>query len=195
MGSLRELTDENGRTHEPSLRELTADLDGIRQIIDERDRRYGVQFADAKEAVQSALIAQKELTSQAFLASKEAINKAESAGNVNDTKNNEFRAQLKDQAATFPTRIEVETRINANTARIDDFKKDFEKYKDQQAIEIRSLRESRAGADATKSQIVENTRRSEWSTALIISVVFGVFSTVGVILGAVYLVVAKATGH
>jgi hypothetical protein len=185
--SRREMAEENGRTHEPSLRELTSDLDGQRLLMDERDRRYGVQFADAKEAVQSALIAQKELTSQAFLASKEAINKADVAGTVNDAKNNEFRSQLKDQAASFPTRIEVDNKTDALGQKIDEFKKDFEKYRDQQAVEIRGLRESRAGSEAAKVQVVENRQQTQWTTGTIISVIFGILATVGVLLEGIYL--------
>lgn len=84
------MTSPNGRTHEPSLREITADLDGfkalveaqfdaLRDVMAERDRRYDQQFKSGETAVTAALAAQKELTSAAFASSEKAIVKAEEA--------------------------------------------------------------------------------------------------------------------
>jgi small-conductance mechanosensitive channel len=190
------MIEENGnRTHEPSLRELTAELDGQRSLMDERDRRYGEQFNASKEAVKAALDANKELTSQAFLASKEAINKAETASNANDAKNNEFRSQLKDQTSTFPTRIEVDSKVTSVADRLDEFKKDLEKYKDQQALEIRGLRETRAGVEAAKVQVVENRQRDQWSTSTILYVVFGIIGTLMGMISTITLLGAAVSGH
>ena len=61
----------DGRTHEPSLRELTAQLDdlkelmtekdkSLRDLVNERDRLYTTQFRSAKEEVASALTSAKE---------------------------------------------------------------------------------------------------------------------------------------
>jgi len=155
---------DTGRTHEPSLREVTAELDGLRDLMDERDRRYGSQFDASKEAVAAALAAQKELTSQAFTASKEAISKAEATSNLNDAKNNEFRGQLRDQAATFPTRTEVDARIDALTSR-------FEEFKNSTAVEIRSLRESRSEGVGSKVTTTEYRAQTNVDRTLVVSII------------------------
>jgi phosphopantetheinyl transferase (holo-ACP synthase) len=84
--------DTNGRTHEPSLRELTAELDGIDKLLTEKIERL-------REVVMSALAAQKELTGQSFAASKEAIIKAENAQSQYNVGHNDL---LKKQDAMIP---------------------------------------------------------------------------------------------
>ncbi len=60
--------DPNGRTHEPSLRELTGQLDDLRslmntrfdatnKVMDERDRRYEDRFTAMDDKTQLALTA------------------------------------------------------------------------------------------------------------------------------------------
>ena len=171
---------------------MEKELKSIRDIVDERDRRYGSQFDASNQAVKDALVAQKELTAAAFTASKEAINKAEAASNTNDAKNNEFRSQLKDQAASFPTRIEMDNKIDGLASQISEAKKDLEKYKDQQAIEIRGLRESRAEGAAVKNQVIEDNSQKTNDSRLnlsIIAVVFtGFFSTAALIIGIINII-------
>jgi len=128
--------------------------------MDERDRRYGESFAASKDAVAAALSAQKELTAAAFAASREAINKAEVTSSANDAKNNEFRGQLRDQAATFPTRVEVEGQMGALAARFEESKKDLDRYKENQAEEIRGLRESRSEGTGASARGQQDERRS-----------------------------------
>ena len=179
---------ENGRTHEPSLRELTAELDGLRDVlrvqleridekIDERDRRYGESFTASKDAVKAALDAQKELTAAAFAASREAINKAEITSTANDAKNNEFRGQLRDQAATFPTRLEMEGQVSSVASRVEEMKKDQERYRENQATEIRSLRESRSQSLGTG---IATRELLAWAVG---------------IASIVYVIIRVATGH
>ena len=107
------------RSHEPSLRELTAELDGLRQVMgsrlegmkammDERDRMYSERDNSRRTAVEAALIAAKEQTASSFAASKEAIIKAEQAQHDYNMRSNEFRGQLDDQAKRLIARSEVE---------------------------------------------------------------------------------------
>lgn len=56
--------------------------------------------------VDAALVAAKEATATALTAAKEAVNKAEDNQRRVNEGQNEFRQQLKDQAATFLTRNE-----------------------------------------------------------------------------------------
>jgi hypothetical protein len=161
---------ENGngnRTHEPGLREITGELDGlrelhlsniaaIRELLDERDRFYLVQFKAAETAVKAALDAAKEQVITTFNSSEKAIVKAENAQKDYNERTNEFRGQLSDQAKTFMPRIEVD-RINAvledKISRLD--------------LELRGLRESRSNREGTVFGI-----KSAWGilTALITTI-------------------------
>ena len=111
-----------GRSHEPNLRQLTAELDGLRAVmtakleamkalIDERDRMYAERDTSRRTAVEAALIAAKEQTATSFAASKEAISKADTAQHEYNIRSNEFRGQLDDQAKRLIARSEVETML------------------------------------------------------------------------------------
>lgn len=127
----------NGRTHEPSLRELTADLDGVEAVLAEKieglketmknnDRRYEERFK-----------AMDEKTSLALTASKEAVGKAETATEKRFDSVNEFRKTLSDQTGTFPTRDEVNAQIKVFDARLVAMKESTD-------ASINSLKESRS---------------------------------------------------
>ena len=107
---------DNGRTHEPSLRELTAELDGVRgifdekvdrvrEVADERDRRYEERFR-----------AMDEKTSLALNASEKAVTKAEVAQEKRFDNTNEWRAAMQDRDRNQMPRIEVEQRFSALTS-------------------------------------------------------------------------------
>jgi hypothetical protein len=113
---------DGSRSHEPNLRELTADLDGLHQLMlarleamkslmDERDRMYSERDTSRRTAVEAALIAAKEQTATSFAASKEAISKADTAQHEYNIRSNEFRGQLDDQAKRLISRAEVESVI------------------------------------------------------------------------------------
>lgn len=55
----------------------------------------------------------KAYTDSRFDAIREAISKAERQSELRETKNNEFRGQLSDQASRFPTRSEIDARFAA----------------------------------------------------------------------------------
>lgn len=85
-----------------SLDVLSAKLEALREVSDERDRRYEDRFT-----------AMDEKTGLALTSSKEAVQKAEIATEKRFDSVNEFRGSLKDQAATLLTRAEAETRFNS----------------------------------------------------------------------------------
>jgi hypothetical protein len=103
----------NGRTHEPNLRELTAQIDGLVKLYEERDRRYEERF-----------ISQDEKTTLALTASKEAISKAEMATEKRFESVNEFRGAMSDQASLQLPRAEAENRFSAYDNKLDEIKKD-----------------------------------------------------------------------
>jgi hypothetical protein len=111
------------------------------QIISERDRQYAQRFEAQQKAVDAALIAQDKATAAAFAAAEKAVaaalsaqekatNAALLAANTAmqkaDTANekrfdgvNEFRGQLKDQAATLASRAELTILSKALSDKID----------------------------------------------------------------------------
>lgn len=135
---------ESVRPHEPSMRELKTGLEALVRLMDERDRLYKERSDAQKEAVAAALAANKELTNNAFLASEKAIGKAEAAQEDYNTRSNEFRQALDDSNKDKLGRPEAEGRFSGIGERLDEIKKEFEKYQALQATEIRSLRESRS---------------------------------------------------
>lgn len=95
------------RSHDPTVAELVAQLVGLRELIDERDRRYEERSTAQKEAVTSALSA-----------ADRAVAKAELAADKRFEGVNEFRAALADQQRTLIPRAEVVVMTNALEAQI-----------------------------------------------------------------------------
>lgn len=65
------MANENGRTHEPSLRELSAEFDGFRELMNERDCRYTERDLANKESVRKAFDAAEKLSERTEAALKE----------------------------------------------------------------------------------------------------------------------------
>jgi hypothetical protein len=150
----------NSRTHEPNLRELTGQLDelekllnakfdALKDLIDERDRRYEDRFT-----------AMDEKTSLALTSSKEAVAKAEAATEKRFDSVNEFRKTLSDQATNFLPRPEYVSNHQSLLDKIDGIKENLSKeisgIRDSSAREIASLREARSGSEAKSSLLSGN---------------------------------------
>jgi hypothetical protein len=85
-----------------------AEIKRIDELAAQESRRVDGRFEASETAVGAALVAQEKAVAAALEASEKAVNKAETAqANVNATQN-EFRGQLKDQAATQMPRSEAE---------------------------------------------------------------------------------------
>lgn len=152
-------TTNGGRTHEPSLRELTAQLDDLKELVDikdtatrelmhERDRRYEDRFKGQETAVAAALAAQKELTTSAFASSEKAIGKAETAQSDYNVRSNEFRGQLDDQAKMLMPRTETENTFKQHRELID-------RLRDEGRIAVEAgTRESRLLVESVRAEIV-----------------------------------------
>lgn len=108
---------EIGRTHEPSLREITVELDGLRtlvlakleslkELLKERDE-------SRRTAVDAALTAVKEQTKASFEASEKAIVKAEEAQKSYNVAHNDLARKMDEQNKATMPRIETENRFSA----------------------------------------------------------------------------------
>jgi hypothetical protein len=91
---------------------LAAKLEALRELVDERDHRYEDRFR-----------AMDEKTSLALTSSEKAVAKAEMATEKRFDSVNEFRGQLKDQAATLVPRAEMDVKFNAIGKDVEELKK------------------------------------------------------------------------
>ena len=130
----------NGRTHEPHLREIVADLDGLRDLMNERDRRYSELRKDDREAVEAA-----------FAASEKAIVKAEQAQTAYNVSHNDLSRKLDDQnKATIP-RPEIMALFGAVDQKLESMRTSFDKDIETLSTDIRGLRESRSEIGGSKT--------------------------------------------
>jgi formate-dependent nitrite reductase cytochrome c552 subunit len=88
------------QTPEPTARELLA-------IINERSNAETTRIQVQEKANDQRFEAQEKAVAAALAAAKEAVTKAEAAAEKRFDSVNEFRGQLKDQAATLMPRTEV----------------------------------------------------------------------------------------
>jgi chromosome segregation ATPase len=127
----------------------------LERVIDERDRQYDMRFRAAEIAVSAALSAQEKAVAAAFLASEKAIIKAEEAQKDYNSRSNEFRGQLDDQAKLLMSRAESLGLFRANDDKLETMRLTFDSKIESQRIsfeksldglnkEIASLRESRS---------------------------------------------------
>jgi hypothetical protein len=86
-------------------------ITNLHTLIDERDRRYEDRFKAIDEK-----------TGLALSTSKEAVNKSETATEKRFDSVNEFRGQLKDQAATLIPRSEADVKFAALDKEMKDLK-------------------------------------------------------------------------
>lgn len=127
------VADVNGRTHEPSLRELTGQLDdakelllakygSLEKILDERDRLYKERDDARRTAVDAALMAVKEQTKASFDASEKAIVKAEEAQKQYNQSHNDLARKMDDQNKATMPRMETETRFRVLEEKINELR-------------------------------------------------------------------------
>jgi phosphopantetheinyl transferase (holo-ACP synthase) len=121
------------RTHEPSLREVTVEVDGLRELMEsrldamaklaeERDKWYTDRDEDRQSSVDKALTAQKEQTASSFSASKEAILKAEEAQKSYNTTHNDLSRKLDEQNKMNMPRPEAQQRFDAQAKELAELK-------------------------------------------------------------------------
>jgi hypothetical protein len=153
-----------GRTHEPSLREITSQLDGLKELMDERDRRYEERFK-----------AMDEKTGLALTSSEKAVTKAETATEKRFDSVNEFRDTLRDQAALLMPRPETQALFKAYEEKIENIKTTFQKSLDDHKGDINNLQQSRSEIGGKGKALAELMA----GAALLIAVVALIFRAFG----------------
>jgi hypothetical protein len=106
---------------EASVSAWTTDtvLAHLRELIDERDRRYEQRFEGQEKAVAAALAAQEKAVAAALSAADRAVSKAELAAEKRFEAVNEFRGQLADQAGRLLPRSEADVALGGVREKID----------------------------------------------------------------------------
>ncbi len=94
--------DSNNRTHEPALREVVAELDGLRDLMDEREKRYDQAIHDLRV-----------WTDERFTSSDKAIGKAEAAQAQYNSAHNDLTRKMDAQYKEMLPRPEAESRFRA----------------------------------------------------------------------------------
>lgn len=168
-------------THEMTVRELTVELKALGELTREQLKALK-QFYDERHKTQI-----KALTLQA----KEYERRL-------DALNHENARIIAIQAKSVSTEVYEAQQLNLKQAldlqareyerRIDEMKTDFEKYKESQAIEIRSLREYRAGEERSLIVKTENRTQSDWASnnkLITTSVTIGIFAIIVTIIIAI----------
>jgi hypothetical protein len=174
----------------------------LERIMDERDRRYEDKFRAQDTAVAAALSAQEKLTQAAFVASKEAIGKAETAQLAYNERSNEFRQSLDDQAKrvdttmmsrneatgkfqALDTRIEAHTRENVDKfesfsiavgEKIGNLSSATEERLRAFEKDIRELRENQALGAGRDKATVGNQAQTNWGIGIAAAIGLGLLS-------------------
>jgi len=136
----------------------------------------------AKTAVDAALAAAEKAVAAALIAAKEAVNKAEVAQQRTNEGQNEFRAQLKDQAASFLPRAEYFLAQRSLEDKLDGIAKEFALLRSKVDVGPPSLSTLQSRLDANEG------RRDGGSDTK--TLVFALIGAGGIIMGVV-LALAK----
>lgn len=177
---LQRMLVERSRGHKQELKSL-------KKLVDERDRYYVQQFKNSEQAVKDALTANKEQTSAAFAASKEAINKAEEAQrSYNQTHNDLTRkmdAQYKEMVPASEARLKWEsvdkevTDTRREMALIrESLPREVSSLRSELMKEIQGLRESRSEGGGRESVRHDYRERQQWSTGIVVAVLLALVS-------------------
>jgi len=98
-------------SHEPTLRELAAEIENIHALLEERDRRYEERNTANKDAVKAA-----------FDASKEAIAEAKRAQDAYNSTHNDLVRKMERQSADMVTRADNDSRHQSLDLRVSDLR-------------------------------------------------------------------------
>ncbi len=158
------MADPNGRTHEPTYRELVAELDGFKALMEER--RHGT--AAALQALEKQMAA-------SFLASEKAVLKAEASQTQYNVGHNDLTRKMDAQYKDMLPRTEGDARFKAMEEKLSEHRKEIDRVRDESRLlvdnaraEIASLRESRSEGTGRRDQ-----------TAWIVNTVIALLSALG----------------
>lgn len=176
-------------------------LAALKELVNERDRRYEAENIASEKAVERALAAQKELATYVAAASKEAITKAEAAQQGVNERGNEFRQSLQDIGDKQIPREEAKTLFNALDAKTDRVLTEASNGRESLGRELRALIEAikervstlevvRANVSGRAEQTAEGHGRTQWAIGIGITLV-GLMMSAAYLVGQVALKIVK----
>ena len=203
---------ENGRTHEPNLRELTSELGGMRdltatrftyveKVMDERHQLYKERADSQKVAVDDALAAVKEQTSASFAASEKAIVKAEESQKTYNQGHNDLSRKMEAQYSLMVPQAEAKLKWDAIDKAIEESRRenatlrsnsltDINALRVELMREIGSLRDTRSelrGRDTAKQVEVGQRTGSNLNSITLVGVVFATLLSIGTLVTSILL--------
>jgi hypothetical protein len=158
---------ENGRTHEPSLGELTSELDGLRDLLISKVDSLGKLMEQRHEQYKDWVAAQKDAVTAALNANKESANKTEAAQTAYNIGHNDL---LKKQDAMIP-------RHEFDSAK-ENLQEKFDNLKDSLKAEIASLREARSEGVGKETVHEGSKLTNQWIIGLAVIIACAVFGAV-----------------
>lgn len=172
-----------------SVREaLAAQEKALETALTASEKHKDQRFADIWTEFHEHLVQVREETRVAFIASEKAIDKAESSMNKRLDAMNEFRDQLREQAATFMRREESLQRHDATNDKVDAIEKRLE-----ERIESWKLDANKAD-DALNDKIVAINRRIDLQdgaragTSANVRNIYAFVAFVGVVISIIVLI-------
>ena len=127
--------------------ELRVWLEGLEEIMAERDKRYEKKFSSIERAFEVAMTSAEKQVGIAAAASEKAINKAQEAQAAYDAHHNEIVSRTVSMA-TYESRM-----------------KDISEKDAEQDKAINNLRESRSEIAGKDNQGTANTSHQQWQTS------------------------------
>jgi hypothetical protein len=167
---------------------------------DERDKRYEERFRNSEAAVNTALAAQKEAVAAAFTASERAITKAEDAQAAYNSRSNEFRQTLDDQAKLLLSAREANQRFDTQDGKLEDTKSRIGKMETAMVnlpgvvLAVEDIKARLGKMDTTLATLTSTSAATEKDTSRVVLYIgmalSFLFSLVGV-LGMIYSFIKK----
>jgi hypothetical protein len=146
-------------------------LEGLEQLLEERDRRYEERFEAQQSAVAAAFAAQEKLNQFSTTSAKEAITKAENAQNAYNLSHNDLLRKMDEQSKSIDRDMVSRREYQAN----------------HQALveKIDVLRESKSNTEGVASEKKESRGQTNWMVGIAITLIL---STISLVMGIVNLI-------
>jgi hypothetical protein len=157
------------RLHEPSLREVTTELEAFEEVALTKIEALKDKIADNDRLYSERDVHRVQNVTDAFAASEKAIGKSDEAQDTYNRTHNDMQRQLADQRKELVGQKEFDDKIGALELRLDEQRKLSQQDKDQVLREIQTLREGPAPYARRAEQSVESRIRTNlavWAMAV-----------------------------
>jgi hypothetical protein len=175
------------RLHEPTLREVTTELEAFEEVALTKIEALKDKVADNDRLYGERDVHRVQNVTDAFAASEKAIAKSDQAQDTYNRTHNDLLRQMADQRKEFISQKEADDKFSAIDQRLEEQRKAAQQDKEQLLRAIQDLREGPAPYARQVEQSGENRTRTSlaiWAMAL--SAGATVVAVVAVILIAVF---------